>query len=150
MAMPSLLSSLTNYPKWRCQIGGEMFAMMNVPSNQPIKKNPPLSLINGVEKRHFAKEIGPFVSLFLLFFSKKGEEEESPVLPRYRLYLLAWLTFSHFLPWPVLRFGCNMACCFCLKTIQVTLLSARLIESKTVCVSNESESVQVVFFSPQK
>lgn len=38
MAMPSLLSSLTNYPKWHCQIVGEMFSMMNVPSNQPIKK----------------------------------------------------------------------------------------------------------------
>lgn len=69
MAIPALLSSLTNYPKCCCQIGGDIWAMMNDRGNQPIKKNPSLSVINGLEKQRFTQEIGPFVSLFfpLLF-----------------------------------------------------------------------------------
>lgn len=66
-----LLSSLTNYPKCCCQIGGDIWAMMNDRGNQPIKKNPSLSMINGLEKQRFTREIGPFVSLFFpsLFLS---------------------------------------------------------------------------------
>lgn len=64
MAMLSLLSSLTNYPKWHCQIVGEMFSMMNVPSNQPIKKESLAPLDKWGGKAGFAKEIAPFVSLF--------------------------------------------------------------------------------------
>lgn len=33
------LSSLTNYPKWQRQIGGDTSAVMNASGNQPIKKN---------------------------------------------------------------------------------------------------------------
>lgn len=51
MATPALLSSLTNYPKCCCQIGGDIWAMMNDRGNQPIKKNPSLSMINDLEKQ---------------------------------------------------------------------------------------------------
>lgn len=64
MAIPALLSSLTNYPKCCCQIGGDIWAMMNDRGNQPIKKYPSLSMINVLEKYRFTREIGPFVSLF--------------------------------------------------------------------------------------
>lgn len=50
MAILALLSSLTNYPKWRYQIGGDTFTMMNVLSNQPIKNNDYSPLINGLGK----------------------------------------------------------------------------------------------------
>lgn len=64
MAIPALLSSLTNYPKCCCQIGGDMRAMMNDRGNQPIKKNPSPSVINWLEKQCFMQEMGPFVSSF--------------------------------------------------------------------------------------
>lgn len=64
MAIPALLSSLTNYPKCCCQIGGDMRAVMNDGGNQPIKKNPSPSVINGLETQCFTQEMGPFVSSF--------------------------------------------------------------------------------------
>lgn len=70
MAILALLSSLTNYPKWRCQIAGDTFTMMNVLSNQPIKNNSYFPLINGLEKHCFRWEMGSFVSSLFLFFKQ--------------------------------------------------------------------------------
>lgn len=70
MAILALLSSLTNYPKWRCQIAGDTFTMMNVLSNQPIKNNSYFPLINGLEKHCFRWEMGSFVSSLFLFLNK--------------------------------------------------------------------------------
>lgn len=142
MAMPSLLSSLTNYPKWHCQIVGEMFSMMNVPSNQPIKKESLALLDKWGGKAVLCQGDSPIC--FFIPLRKEGKKQEVTVLC-YRLYLPAWLTLSYFLPWPGFRFRCKIVLCFCSKAFG--WLSTRLIESKTGYVLNESQMSKVFLVS---
>lgn len=63
--MTSLLS-LTNYPKWQCQIGGGYVGQWWMPLVSSQSKGILLLLlINEPEKRRFRREMGPFVSFFL-------------------------------------------------------------------------------------
>ncbi len=119
MAIPDLLSYLTNYPKCCCQIGGDIWAMMNDRGNQPIKKNPSLPMINGLDKQRFTREIGPFVSspppLTLFFiFPKQILGAHGQII---YICITNFESFSH-----LLTRECNMANCFGLKTTQVTLV----------------------------
>lgn len=88
MAMPSLLSSLTNYPKWHCQIVGEMFSMMNVPSNQPIKKESFAPLDKWGGKVALCQGDSP-ICFFIPLKKKKGKKKKEKNVLRYRLYLPA-------------------------------------------------------------
>lgn len=84
-----------------------MFPMINDSSNQPIKKNSLLFLINGVEKCCFATKRGPFISLSLL--AEREREKKQSCTTDY-IYLHGWLLDI---------FGYT-AQCFCSKSIRVT------------------------------